>query len=76
MLDNSRNRIKSMALIHEKLYQSRDLEGIDFAEYIGDLAAELFDSYGVDPNTINLKLSSDNIFLKKDIAIPCGFIIT
>lgn len=71
----SQNRIESMALVHEKLYQSQDLANIDFDEYVQELVTNLYYSYKIDSNAIDLKVSSDRIFLKVDVAIPCGLII-
>jgi len=71
----SQNRINSMALIHEELYQSEDLENIDFAGYIRRLVTDLYGSYGVDSETIKLNLNAENILLGINKAIPCGLII-
>ncbi|MBW1675579.1 MAG: GAF domain-containing protein, partial [Deltaproteobacteria bacterium] len=71
----SQNRVKSMALIHEKLYESKDLSRIDFAEYIRSLATSLFRSYGVSPDAIILKINGDDVLLGIDTAIPCALII-
>jgi len=76
MLKESRNRVKSMALIHEKLYQSKDLTRVNFTEYIRDLTADLFRSYRVNPNAITLKIDVSNVLLKVDTAIPSGLIIS
>ncbi|HEX3034662.1 MAG TPA: PAS domain S-box protein [Thermodesulfobacteriota bacterium] len=70
----SQNRVKSMALIHEKLYQSKDLERVDFSEYIRSLLSYLFNSYGVG-SRVKLKIEVDEIFMNIDKAIPCGLII-
>ncbi|HMB45408.1 MAG TPA: PAS domain S-box protein [Candidatus Methanoperedens sp.] len=70
----SQNRIISMALIHEKLYHSRDIEKIDFKEYIEDLAKSLFQSYEVYGN-IELRIDVKDVFLGIDFAIPCGLIL-
>ena len=75
MLKGSQNRILSIALIHEKLYQSKDLARIDFAKYIRDLTTNLFSSYGVESDAITLKINVSNVFLDLDTAIPCGLII-
>lgn len=72
---NSQRRIESMALIHEKLYQSLDLARINFADYVQDLVSSLFSAYVVNPETINLRLNIESIYLSVDIAIPCGLII-
>ncbi len=74
LFKESQNRIISMALIHEKLYHSRDIERIDFKEYIDDLARSLFQSYEVYGN-IELRINVNNVFLGIDFAIPCGLII-
>ncbi len=71
----TQNRVKSMALIHEKLYQSKDLSRIDSAEYIRALADKLFRSYRVNPDAIKLKSKVDNVPLDVNTAIPCGLII-
>jgi PAS domain S-box-containing protein len=71
----SQNRVKTMALIHTKLYQSTDLARIDFADYIKKLAADLFDSYRLEPDSISLLLNVENVQLDVNVAIPCGLII-
>ncbi|MEW6328336.1 MAG: histidine kinase dimerization/phosphoacceptor domain -containing protein [Thermodesulfobacteriota bacterium] len=71
----SQNRIKSMALVHEKLYQSKDLASINFHEYASLLINGLFRSYGVNADRIALKMNVDDIMLGVDVAIPCGLII-
>ncbi|NVL91041.1 MAG: PAS domain S-box protein [Desulfobacterales bacterium] len=75
MFKESRNRIISMALVHEKLYQSEDLASIDLNEYINHLANALFRSYGVDTNSIALKIDVADVVLGVDTAIPCGLIV-
>ncbi len=74
-LRESQNRVKSMAIVHEELYQSDDLSKIDFTEYIKRLVAELFNSYGINQQIITLKINAENIFLDIDTAIHCGLII-
>lgn len=69
-------RVKSMALIHEQLYQSRSLAKIDFAVYIQKLAFNLFRLYGIDADTIILEINVDKGLLDVDAAVPCGLIIT
>ncbi|MCL5035898.1 MAG: PAS domain S-box protein [Chloroflexi bacterium] len=71
----SRDRIRSMALIHESLYKSKDLGKIDFGEYIRALIRNLFRSHGTDPADIVSEVNAENIFLGIDTAIPCGLII-
>jgi two-component sensor histidine kinase len=64
-----------MALIHEKLYQSKDIARIDFAEYIRNLSGNLIRSYGSSPAMVKLVIDADQISLGVDTAIPCGLII-
>jgi PAS domain S-box-containing protein len=75
MFDDSKNRIRSMALIHEKLYQSDDLSLIDFSDYIKSLASKLLEFYGLNARIITLKVDANDITLSIDSAIPCGLII-
>ncbi|HIK28732.1 MAG: PAS domain S-box protein [Oscillatoriaceae bacterium SKW80] len=75
MLRESQNRVKSMALIHEKLYQSPALAQIEFADYIQTLARNLLYSYSVDVNAVKLEIRVDNVYLNIDTAIPCGLLI-
>ncbi len=70
----SQNRVKSMALIHEKLYQSQDLANIDFSDYIESLAHHLFHSYTANPDLVTLTTDVD-VSLDIDHAIPCGLIV-
>jgi len=63
-----------MAMIHDMLYQSTDLAGIDFSNYIKNLVQDLFYSYGV-KNNIKLIIDAEEIFLNIETAIPCGLII-
>jgi two-component sensor histidine kinase/sensor domain CHASE-containing protein len=76
ILTDSQNRIRSMALIHERLYKSKDLSGINIKEYIHDLANNLFHSYGVLSSRIKLNTDIDDIMINLDTATPCGLIVT
>lgn len=75
ILKESQNRVKSMALIHEKLYQSSDFTQIDFADYIRSLAGHLFRTYQVNSNDISYEIFAEDVSLTIDLAIPCGVII-
>jgi PAS domain S-box-containing protein len=75
MLRDSQNRIRSIALVHEKLYQSNDLANIKFSEYVRNLLSYLFRSYGVDHGTVQTKLDIDDVPLEIDTIISCGLII-
>ncbi|MFQ6109927.1 MAG: sensor histidine kinase [Candidatus Aminicenantales bacterium] len=75
MLRETQDRVRSMALIHEKLYQSKDLARIEFGDYIQRLIDGLFHSYGIVPESIKLEIDVKDIFLDINSAIPCGLII-
>jgi PAS domain S-box-containing protein len=71
----SQDRVKAMALIHERLYQSSDLAKIDFAGYVRNLTGHLLRSYKINANTTRLNLQVDSVPMNLDVAIPCGLII-
>lgn len=75
MIRECQNRVRSMAIIHETLYQSKDLARMDLAKYIRSLAANLFQSYGVNGAAVQLTIRVAEINLALDTAIPCGLII-
>lgn len=75
MFQESQNRVRSIALIHEMLYQSKNLSEIDFSEYIQPITANLMRTYGVDPARIRLNINVQGVFMDLDRAIPCGLII-
>ncbi|NOR16028.1 MAG: PAS domain S-box protein [Candidatus Aminicenantes bacterium] len=69
------SRIRALALIHEKLYQSGDLTCLGFSLYIRDLAIYLFQTYKVNPQEIRLNIQAEDIRLDINTAIPCGLIL-
>jgi two-component sensor histidine kinase len=75
-LRGTQHRIKSMALVHERLYSSKNLSMIEFRDYVQKLLLHLFHSYGGDSNKIHQKIDIENIFLDISIAIPCGLIVS
>ena len=76
MFDESRNRIRSMALIHERLYQSPDLAQINFGEYVRNLTTQLFRAYEASVGAIALEVDAQDMTLSIDVAVPCGMIIS
>jgi PAS domain S-box-containing protein len=75
MLGESRNRIQSMAIVHQKLYQSKSLSKIDFHDYINQLLMHLFQVYTIDNDIISLSIKTRDVSMGIDTAIPCGLII-
>jgi two-component sensor histidine kinase len=70
-----KSRIRSMSLIHEKLYQSKEISLIDFASYIGTISKELFRNYYTGSAHPEFIIETDPVLLTIDQAIPCGLII-
>ncbi len=68
-------RVKSMALIHQQLYNSEDLSGIDFKLYVSELCSYLFSAYSINHERITLIIDISEIQLDIDTALPCGLII-
>jgi PAS domain S-box-containing protein len=75
VLNDSRSRVTSMALIHEKLFQSANLARVDAREYVRSLVAALFASYGVNRDRLRVAVEVDDVTLGIDTAVPCGLLI-
>jgi PAS domain S-box-containing protein len=74
LFSDSQNRIRAIALIHEKLYKSKDLSSIDFAEYIKTMTQELHMIY-IENAQIKIQTELESILLNIQQAIPCGLIL-
>ncbi|MGH9557717.1 MAG: sensor histidine kinase [Bryobacteraceae bacterium] len=74
-LRESQNRVESMALIHEQLYEAENLREVDLAKHASLLLGNLFQSHGVDPARISGRVSVDPLPLGIDRAIPAGLIL-
>lgn len=72
---DSQNRVASMALIHEELYQGKGTDNLDFAAYIKRLTQELFSSYNLRKEDINLVLDLQKAYLGMDTAVPLGIVV-
>jgi len=75
MLKESQSRIRSMALIHEKLYRSGSLAEIDFGDYVDSIIDELLRMFNVAPGAITITTDVENVLFGVDTAIPCALII-
>ena len=71
----SQNRARSMALIHERLYQSKDLKRIDFGDYIQTLSKDLYHSCVTDPQRVELKMHVENLMVDINTTVPLGLIV-
>jgi PAS domain S-box-containing protein len=73
-LQECQNRIRSMAMIHEKLYEASDFVSIDFGEYLKSLINSLFITY-ISDKRVDLAVEAGEVVLEIDDAIPCGLIV-
>ncbi len=71
---DSKNRVRAMALIHERLYSSENFTSIDFSEYLHILAQELFQIYAKNPAII-MNIHAEEVMLNINQSIPCGLIV-
>ena len=72
---DSQSRIKSMALIHEKLYQSSTLARVEMESYIKELTRTLYYTYNGGKIHLDVNTNAENVFLDINAAVPCGLII-
>lgn len=75
LFTESQTRVRSIALFHEKLYQSKDLRRVEIGEYLKGLTSGLFTTYGVNPDDISLTIDAEEVSLGVDAAISCGLIV-
>lgn len=71
----SQGRVRSIALLHENLYQSEDLGRVDMQEYVDKLVATLRRSYGPTGSSAHFAISIERVYLPVDAAVPCGLIV-
>jgi len=74
-LTESQSRVRSMALVHEKLYQTGNLARVDFGDYVQDLVAQVFRAYGPDPDRVRFFIDAPDAEFSADRAITCGLIV-
>ena len=70
----TQSRIRSISLVHEKLYQSEDMSNINLYDYIKDLANTLLSGYRMNSEQISLEFDADDVLISIDTAISCGLI--
>ena len=75
LFQDSRDRVQTMALIHQQLYRSEDLASVDFKYFIEQLTGNLYRSYVSNPSRIQLQQYVDNVRISVNKAIPCGLIL-
>jgi PAS domain S-box-containing protein len=75
LLLDAQGRIRSMALVHQKLYDTKELSRVNLKKYISELVAILITSYNLLPGKISLITEMDDVFVEVDYAVPCGLIL-
>ncbi len=75
LFNDLRDRVRTMALVHEKLYQSESLANIDFAEYTRSLLGYLWRAYGEAAANVRLTLDVQPVLLTVETAVPCGLLL-
>jgi PAS domain S-box-containing protein len=73
--EEAQNRIRSMALVHQKLYEASDLSHINLRDYIDDLVALILESYSLASENITFHFQLSDVYILIDTAIPCGLIL-
>jgi len=73
VFEEARNRVNSMALIHQKLYQSQDLAHINFNEYLKNLVAGIAETYKL--RNVVLSVDNEPVAIDVNVGIPCGLIV-
>jgi PAS domain S-box-containing protein len=76
VFEDMQNRIQAIALVHEKLYQSRNLSRVNLKEYIKDLLDLLIQSHSTKADRIKVKYELEDIHVLIDTAVPCGLMLT
>lgn len=74
-MTEAKNRIASMALIHQKIYQSDNLSSIDFQSYVEQMANSIDSTFNTEKKKITYTINTNGIVLDIDTAIPLGLII-
>jgi PAS domain S-box-containing protein len=75
VLSDVRNRVRTMALVHEKLYQTNDLATLNFAEYVSSLLKYLWSAHSTISGNLHLNMSLVPLILPIDMAVNCGLIL-
>ena len=75
LFKDSQARVKAMALVHETLWQSKNLSRIDMSEYSRTLTRRLFESYGISSDTLGLNLNIAPVSFSMETAVSCGQLI-
>jgi two-component sensor histidine kinase len=72
---DARDRVRSMALVHEKLYNSQNLARVELGEYTRSLMSDLLQAHAALASKVRLRIEQDAVYVPVDVAIPCGLIL-
>ena len=72
---DAQNRIRSMALVHQKLYETKDLSHINLKDYINDLLVLMLKVYDISSNSISIISEMEDVLVLIDSAVPCGLVL-
>ncbi len=75
LFEKNQQRVRSMALVHEKLYQTKDLSSINLEDYIKSIISDIISLYRIDTSAISTEINIEGIELDLESAVPCGLII-
>jgi two-component sensor histidine kinase len=75
LFQDSQNRIRSIALVHEQLYRSDNLNQIEYGAYLKKMFSPLFESYGIDKRKIAMVIEVTNVMITIEKAVPCSLIV-
>jgi len=75
LFKETHDRVRSISMVHERLYASKDFARIDFNEYVRNLTRELFRTYGMDPSSLTITYDIEAVWLDVEMAVPCGLVI-
>lgn len=75
LLEQGQGRVRSMALIHQKLYENEDLKSIPFQEYLNELIGEIQKSFGSKAQHVQLDVRAEDVYFDVETAVPLGLII-
>jgi len=75
LFKESQNRIRSIALVHELLYRSDNLDQIEYGAYLKKMFIPLFESYSVDQRKVSMSIEAPSVMITIDKAVPCSLIM-
>ncbi len=76
LFQESQNRVRSIAMVHDKIYQSKCLNKVDFKDYTINIISTLFQTYNVNQKRVSSEINMESINLNIETCIPCGLILT